>query len=421
MRQKSYQQALDLLLVFGLFFFSNATAFLFVVWIVPEIVFMELIVLALLAAFSVWILKRLNLMPNFWENLKRNWLILPFLAFSALSIFWSIYWQVSLFRWLILVLTVVTGGYIGLRYRVKEIVRFLSVFGLYILFISFFVVVFLPKHGIMNYYIIQGAWKGIYWHKNHMGMIASFVNILFFINLVYSLPFKGKPVWFWGALYLFSLFFVCQTDSVASYLTGLLLHGLIFLALLYLKFRDKLRSFHYLILMAAVAVAAFVLYFNLDFFFGIFSRNTSLTGRIPMWTHLFETYFSARPVLGYGFNAFWYIESYRVEMSLATGYPDQIVIADNGFIDILMNTGYVGLALFLVFYLTAWWRSVKYALRAADIIEIFPLILMTYTLVANISWSLIFENESFFMLIMISLLFAVSSTPLSSRDNQASK
>lgn len=421
MRLKSYQQALDLLLVFGLFFLSNATAFLYVVWIVPEMVFMELVVLALLAVFSVWILKRLNLMPDFWENLKMNWLILPFLAFSAISIFWSIYWQVSLFRWLILVLTVVTGGYIGLRYGVREIVRFLSVFGLYILFISFFVVIFLPKNGIMNYYIIQGAWKGIYWHKNHMGMIASFVNILLFINLVYSLPSKGKPIWFWGALYLFSLFFVYQTDSVASYLTVLLLHGLIFLALLYLKFRNKLRLFHYLILLAAMAVAIFILYLNLDFFFGIFNRNTSLTGRVPMWSHLFETYFRTRQLLGYGFNAFWYVEPYRVEMALASGYPDQIVIADNGFIDILINTGYLGLALFLVFYLSTWWRSIKYAIKATDIIGFFPLVLMSYTLVANISWSLIFENESFFMLIMISLLFAISKRPLSSRDAQESE
>jgi O-antigen ligase len=128
-----------------------------------------------------------------------------------------------------------------------------------------------------------------------------------------------------------------------------------------------------------------------------------------MWGHLFDTYFRTRPVLGYGFNAFWYIEPYREEMALAAGYPDQVVIADNGFIDILINTGYSGLALFLVLYLGAWWHSIKYAIKAADITGFFPLILMVYTLIANISWSLIFENESFFMLIMISVLFSIST------------
>jgi O-antigen ligase len=96
-------------------------------------------------------------------------------------------------------------------------------------------------------------------------------------------------------------------------------------------------------------------------------------------------------------------------MGLAAGYPGPIVIADNGFIDILINTGYSGLILFLIFYFGAWWHSIKYAMKARDINGVFPVILMSYTLLANISWSLIFENESFFMLIMISVLFFISA------------
>jgi hypothetical protein len=35
---------------------------------------------------------------------------------------------------------------------------------------------------------------------------------------------------------------------------------------------------------------------------------------------------------------------------------------------------------------------------------------MSFTLLANVSWSLIFENESFIMLIMISVLFCISDS-----------
>jgi O-antigen ligase len=128
-----------------------------------------------------------------------------------------------------------------------------------------------------------------------------------------------------------------------------------------------------------------------------------------MWGYLFETYLSKRPFLGYGFNAFWYIDSYRVAIGKAAGYPDPIVIADNGFIDILINTGYIGLILFLIFYFGAWWRSIKYASKAKDINGLFPVILMTYTALANVSWSVMFENESFFMLVMLAVLFRVSA------------
>ena len=95
-------------------------------------------------------------------------------------------------------------------------------------------------------------------------------------------------------------------------------------------------------------------------------------------------------------------------MQQAAGYLDPIVISDNGFIDILVNTGFVGLFLFSIFYFGLWWRSVKYAIKADDISGIFPIILMSYTLLANVSWSLIFENEGFFMLIMVSVLFCIS-------------
>jgi len=416
MLRKNYQQNLELLLVFSLFFLSNATAFIHVVWLVPEIVFIELAVWLMLALFSVWILSRHNLISKFFENLRRNWIILPFVIFSGLSIFWSVYWEISFSRWLILLFTIITGAIIGSRYNIKEIIKILSVFGVYILLLSSILVFFIPRLGVMNYYIIQGAWKGLYWHKNHMGLIAAFINILFLINIVYSLQSKEKNILFWGMLYLFSLLFVYQTDSVAAYITTMGLHGLILLALFLLKFGRKISGSHYFIFIIVLIFASLILYINADRLFGIFNRNTTLTGRVPMWAYLFDTYISKRPIGGYGFNAFWYIDSYRVDIGLAAGYPDPIVIADNGFIDILVNTGFVGLILFLIFYFCAWWRSIRYAGKAKEINGIFPVILMSFTLLANISWSLIFENEGYFMLIMISLLFSISSSTQIYRD-----
>lgn len=283
----------------------------------------------------------------------------------------------------------------------------LSVLGIFILFISSIFVFFEPTIGVMNYYSIQGAWKGLYWHKNHMGLIAAFINILFIVNIIDGLQSKRPYLAFWG-LYLYSLFFIYKTDSVAAYLTTISIHAVIMLTFLWIRFRKNIRSFHYLAFIVFLALASLTLYMNMDYFLGLFNRNASLTGRIPMWTHLFDTYLSQRPFLGYGFNAFWYLDPHRVAMQKAAGYPDPIVIADNGFIDILVNTGILGLTLFSIFYFVLWWRSIKYAGKAKDIIGLFPVILMSYTLLANISWSLIFENENFFMLIMISVLFRIS-------------
>jgi len=409
MLQNKYQQISDLLLLFITFFLSNFSAFIHYIWLIPEVVLIETAIWLIVAIVIVWILKRHGLLSVFVANLGKNWIILPFAAYAGFSIFWSVSWEISLSRWLILLFTIITGGYIGLRYTMDELVRYLSVFGVYILVVSSLFILLIPDLGVMNYYTIHGAWKGLYWHKNHMGFVAAFTNTLFLINIVYSFGLKRKLALPWIPLYLFSLFFVYQTDSVAAYITTVFLHVVIILTLLLLKYRERLRSSNYVIFGIIVIVALIVLYDNLDLFFKFFNRSPTLTGRLPMWSILFETYFSRRPVLGYGFNAFWYVGSYRVAMGLAAGYPDQIVIADNGFIDILMNTGYFGLALFLLFYFGAWARSVRYAAKAKDIIGLFPVFLMVYTLMANVSWSLIFENEGFFMLIIISVLFCVAN------------
>jgi len=416
MPQKSYQQNSGLLLIFGLFFLSNVSVFIYVPWLNPKFVFIETVFWLMLTALSIWNLNKHNLISGFFETLKRNWIILPFLIFSGFSIFWSVFWEISLCRWLVLLFTIITGGYIGLRYDIKDIIKLLSFFGVYILFLSSILVFFIPSIGVMNYYSIQGAWKGLYWHKNHMGLIAAFINILILINIVYSLQSKEKHIIIWGLLYLFSLLFVYQSDSVAAYITTIFLHGVILLALILLKFGNKIRNSHYLIFIMVLIFAFLILYINADRFFGIFNRNTTLTGRVPMWAYLFDAYISKRPLGGYGFNAFWYLASHQLAVQQAAGYPGPIIIADNGFIDILVNTGYGGLILFIIFYCGAWWRSIKYASQAIDINGFFPVILMSYTLLANISWSLIFENESFFMLVMISVLFCISSsTPINRR------
>ena len=415
MLSRNYQQTLDLLLIFSLFFLSNILTFGYAFWLVPVLVLLASVVWLILTGVSLWNLYKSDLLDDFWAGMKSAWTILPFLFFSAFSILWSVNQEVSFYRWLALLCTLITGTYIGLRYSMNEIIKWLSVFGVYILVVSSIFVFVFPEIGIMNYHIIQGAWQGVYWHKNHMGLLTTFINILFLINIINSFPSQRKNMLFWAGVYIYSLVFLYQTDSAAAYLTTVLLHGLILLALLLLKFRQSIRKVHYVLFCALLVIASMFLYMNLDRFLGIFNRNTTLTGRIPMWSYLFDTYINQKPIGGYGFNAFWYIKSHQEAIQQAAGYPDTVIIADNGFIDLLVNTGYVGLILFMIFYLHVWGRSLVHAGNARDISGFFPVILMAYTLLANISWSLLFENEGFFMLVMIAVLGCISVGALSPR------
>jgi exopolysaccharide production protein ExoQ len=404
-QQMKNKRHFELFFVFSMLFLTNLSVFLSSIWLRSPVVLFTLVMWLIFAVICFWFLYLRNHIPLFLKSLRENWFILPFLVFSAFSIFWSVAWQISFSRWLIFAITILAGGYMGLRYNLKELIRIFSGFGLLMLVLCGVFVIWMPDVGVMNYENIQGAWKGLYWHKNHMGLVATFINLLFLIEFIMAFRSREEHPLYWFLLYLFSLLFIFQSDSVAAYLTTMLLHGLVALGLVWIKFRDKVHSVHLIVFVIFLFLALIFLFANLDQVFGVFNRNTTLTGRIPMWTNLYNLYFSQRPVLGYGFNAFWYSAAHRETMAQTTGYPDPIVIADNGFIDILINTGYIGFVLFLVFYLGLWWRSGQNVSNAKDIIGLFPMILMSYTFIANISWSLIFENESFFMLAMVSVLF----------------
>lgn len=399
-------------LVLFAFTLSNLFASISLFWLVPVCVFSETALWFLLAAATLSRLQQEKRLPTFFAIAHANRFLFLFIFFAGLSIFWSVDWSISLARLLTLLALLLVGGYIGLRYSLKEILEFLSVFGVYILTISLILIVLAPNIGVMNYHIIQGAWRGLYWHKNHMGFISGFIALVFFMMFLTSYFLKKKIAWVWGSIYLFSLFFVFQTDSVGAYFSLISVHGMVFLILIWLRLKTQIKSHHYIIFITMILFVAGLILSNLEYVLGLFNREISMTGRTLMWWHLFNNYLAAKPLGGYGFNAFWHIENHRVTMQLAAEYPDPIVIADNGFIDILINTGFIGLSLFLLLYLGIWWRSLLFAWKAATITDCFPLIFMFYMLVANISWSLMYENESFFMLLMVIMLFSIGKRSL---------
>jgi O-antigen ligase len=83
----------------------------------------------------------------------------------------------------------------------------------------------------------------------------------------------------------------------------------------------------------------------------------SLDGRVPLWQALW-TYFYEHPFIGHGFGAFWNPDRLD-EIYRAVTWP--AVVAHNGFLDELLGTGVIGLALFLMF----WLCSMRFSLRLA--------------------------------------------------------
>jgi O-antigen ligase len=120
---------------------------------------------------------------------------------------------------------------------------------------------------------------------------------------------------------------------------------------------------------------------------------------------------SQRPWWGYGFGAFWTFDSFRENVRQHIGWASQPLIGDNGFLDILLHVGVVGLLIFLIVLVIAFIRSFRYAISHRTLEGFFPLIIMIYAVFANISFSLFAETEVFVWFLIVVVLFMTMDSP----------
>jgi exopolysaccharide production protein ExoQ len=178
----------------------------------------------------------------------------------------------------------------------------------------------------------------------------------------------------------------------------------------WVKWKDKLHFIHYLILGLLFSILIILTLSNLDFLFGLLNKNTSLTGRVPLWSYLLGEGLSNHPLLGGGFGFPWSSDQFRLVTQSVIKWGYAPLIADNGYVDIFLHFGLIGIVLLIALILLCFYRSINYLIKEHTLLSAFPLIVMIFVTIANISESLFSEIESFAWLLIILVLF--SATPI---------
>jgi len=136
-----------------------------------------------------------------------------------------------------------------------------------------------------------------------------------------------------------------------------------------------------------------------------------MSGRVDLWNFLLTEVVPQRLWWGHGFGAIWAVESFRVGTGERVHWGKPAVIADNGFLDILLHLGILGLLIFLSVLIIAAVRSFRFARARRTLTDFFPLLLMFYAVVGNAAFSLFMETELFVWLLIVIVLF--ETTPRS--------
>jgi len=339
----------------------------------------------------------------------KNWFLFFFIFFALFSIVWSTNIVASIYKGIGLFGCSVIAAYTGLAHKGNLLFRGFWWFLIFLATVTFAVALFFPLAGTHIGYPYYGAWRGIFWSKNYMGPIMAFGNLVFLFNIASS----GKKIM---SLLVNTLFYfltallVILSKCATAMILFVIINLCFLLSVAWVKWNQHLRRSHYIALMIVCIVLLVLVFLNLDFFFGLLNRNTSLTGRLPFWSFLIQNGLLNHPVLGYGFGATWESNNFRFTTQNAVGWDLPPLVSDNGYIDIFLHLGLVGIFLLVITLVLCLFRVAKHALKEQTVVSFFPVLLMIIIIIVNMSLSFYLELESFVWFLMVFALF--STTPL---------
>ncbi len=235
------------------------------------------------------------------------------------------------------------GVYLADRFDTDRLIELLLFVGWIAALLSLAVVVVYPAAGIWKV-DASGAWRGIYYHKNHLGMLTTFMLFPAFFAKPKNLLERA------GLIFYFLLSTVLVAFSQSR--TAWLLFVICLAAIAFLKLYPRLARgermlliLSFLILVFTVSAVAVTSYREIAISLG---KDPTLTGRTMIWSAVWKAV-GNRPILGYGYKAFWLptTQSDALNIQMAVGNIN-LNNSENGILEMWLELGVVGVSLLVL-------------------------------------------------------------------------
>lgn len=140
---------------------------------------------------------------------------------------------------------------------------------------------------------------------------------------------------------------------------------------------------------------------NFETIVGALGRDATLTGRTDIWQVVLEK-IGERPWLGYGYSGFWIgKEGGAAEVWARTNW--EAPHSHNGFLDLCLDLGILGVLAFMVSFLTGYSRALTRVRLTKTEEGIWPLIYLSFMLLYNLSESGILKQNDIFWVLYVAV------------------
>jgi O-antigen ligase len=329
------------------------------------------------------------------------------LLLAILSATWSDAPAITVRRSIAITGTSLFGVYVAVRYEIKS--------QLYLLAGSFVAVatcsIIFAAFGSGACPVLSThdtGWCGIFSQKNRLGE-AMALAVLVFLMLAKMPGARKLHLWVGAACALVLLFI---SDSKTFLLACLACVPLLSSGSVIKKGGNKLVKFAIcaLLLFAAIAYSIVRNSSRLPEIAGEITsnlgRDISLSGRLELWV-LSAAMALRRPWFGYGYNGFWlgYAGPSLAIWRVLTWKP---FYAHNGVLELWLDLGLIGVALFVVGYITALKNAVHHLRTSASPAAIWPLLVFVFLAFTNLTESSLLGTNDIAWMLYVAAIVTVS-------------
>jgi exopolysaccharide production protein ExoQ len=299
-----------------------------------------------------------------------------------------------------LLATTLFGIEIAIRYSIREQLRMACIVLGSVILLSIATQIFLP--GLVPQLGTDSSiWQGAFGNKNTFGKIVVLAVAAFL-----SRPRRTRR----DTVLITTLVVIAGALVVASRSASSLVElaalVLISWALGALRWRPSMLILTVFLSLLIAIPTVYLAMNNLDRLTAGLGRDASLSGRTELWRFVAGS-IASHPILGHGYGVFWEFssqEATRIRGAIGWEAPS----AHDGYLDLVLDVGLVGLLLYAVAYAVTLRRAIVLFRRGPPSDMNWPLLLLAEIFLCQITESSIVTPHSTYWILYVAAVFSVS-------------